>query len=123
MAGSQADRFRLPVKALVEGGSAGLTGFFELRHHGDRVDSIGGDRLAAARAGDRTPHIALGEEVEREVRRARGLANPCSLRGQMVVEIVVRRRVTDEAVEGRFFEALHPVDEDQQVYVGSPGEC
>ena len=40
----------------------------------------------------------------------------------MVVEVVVRRRVTDEAVEARF-EALPPVDEDQQVYVGSPGEC
>ena len=109
------------MKALVEGGSAGLTGFFELRHHGDRVDSIGGDRLAAARAGGRTPHIALGEEVEREVQRARGLANPCSLGGQMVVEVVVRRRVTDEAVEARF-EALPPVNEDQQVYVRSPWE-
>jgi|TARA_B100000470_G_C19587260_1_gene300524 hypothetical protein len=39
----------------------------------------------------------------------------------MVVEVVVRRRVTDEAVEARF-EALHPVDEDQQVYVRSPRE-
>jgi len=39
----------------------------------------------------------------------------------MVVEVVVRRRVTDEAVETRF-EALPPVDEDQQVYVRSPRE-
>ena len=130
--GAYADRFRLeveqladqaclPVKALVEGGSAGLKGLFELRHRGDRVDPIGGDRLAAAQVGRRTPHIALGKEVEREVQRARGLANPCSLGGQMVVEVVVRRRVTDEAVEARF-EALHPVDEDQQVYVRSPRE-
>ena len=82
-----ADQARLPVKALVEGGTTGLEGLFELRHHGDRVDPIGGDRLAAAQTSRRTPYIALGEEVEREVRRARGLANPCSLRGQMVVEI------------------------------------
>ena len=116
-----ADQACLSVKALVEGSTTGLEGFFELRHHGDRVDSIGDDRLAAAQAGRRTPHIALGEEVEREVRRARGLANPCSLRGQMVVEIVVCRRIADEAVEARF-EPLHPVDEDQQVYVGAPRE-
>ena len=45
------------------------------------------EQLAAAQASHRTPHIALGKEVEREVQRARGLANPCSLRGQMVVEI------------------------------------
>ncbi len=39
----------------------------------------------------------------------------------MVVEIVVCRRIANEAVEARF-EPLHPVDEDQQVYVGSPWE-
>ena len=101
-----ADQACLPVKALVEGGSAGLTGFFDdSTHRGHRVAPIGGDRLAAAQVGRRTPHIALGQEVQREVQRAPGLANPCSLRGQMVVEVVVRRRVTDEAVEARF-EAL-----------------